>query len=466
VFEPSLRLLNGLLPMLELNPGIGGNHTPELTIQANRRDRALRVRDAITSLVDRQAGLQLALAAQLAEVWRERHWEVLGFASFHRFLRAECPRLKIRKAQQLVAIHETFIRKLGLSRQRIKGLPWSKVGLVTACVTNTNLEELLADVERLSVRELRRKYGYKSQVTPAQQTSCRSLETSSIGPGHCVHAVPGVWRLPQPAEQEFYIKGHDWEQLCYANAGGKPVLIVGPSGCGKTELAGLAAKAAGRPIETINFGGLTSEPRSGLIGNTHFSKEKGTWFQASRFVRALQSPRYVILIDELSRAGTEAFNLILPLLDGQRCLSLDESEGAAVIHLAPDIAFVATANQGTEYTGAQKLDWALQNRFAVLIELSYPPVDKEIDLLRKRCVGLPRPAAVKLVEFADRQRNLAYDGDYLQTISTRMLLEAGAECAAGIAVDTAALYCIVNHFSAEGGDVSNRAKLLQLWQKS
>jgi hypothetical protein len=42
------------------------------------------------------------------------------------------------------------------------------------------------------------------------------------------------------------------------------------------------------------------------------------------------------------------------------------------------------------------------------------------------------------------------------------LLKAGAERAAGIAVATAARYCIVNQFSAEGADFSDRAKLLQL----
>jgi hypothetical protein len=37
--------------MLELNPGISGNQTPEVTIQRNRRDRALRARDVCPPVI-------------------------------------------------------------------------------------------------------------------------------------------------------------------------------------------------------------------------------------------------------------------------------------------------------------------------------------------------------------------------------------------------------------------------------
>ena len=66
-------------------------------------------------------------------------------------------------------------------------------------------------------------------------------------------------------------------------------------------------------------------------------------------------------LDELSRAGRDAFNILLPLLDGQGYLPLDEAEDAAVVHRAPGVSFLATANLGMEYTGTEPLDLALKD---------------------------------------------------------------------------------------------------------
>jgi MoxR-like ATPase len=89
-------------------------------------------------------------------------------------------------------------------------------------------------------------------------------------------------------------------------------------------LCGLVADAFGRELVRFNCGAM-SEPRSTLIGNTHLDRDKGTWFQPSRFVAAVQKAGTCILLDELSRAPREAFNILLPLMDGQRYLALAAS---------------------------------------------------------------------------------------------------------------------------------------------
>ena len=43
------------------------------------------------------------------------------------------------------------------------------------------------------------------------------------------------------------------------------------------------------------------DSRATLIGNVHFDKKKGTYFSESVFVKAIQTPNAVILLDELSR---------------------------------------------------------------------------------------------------------------------------------------------------------------------
>jgi len=51
-----------------------------------------------------------------------------------------------------------------------------------------------------------------------------------------------------------------------------------------------------RPDFYFNMGG-TQDPRATLVGNVHFDKAKGTYFSESLFVKAIQTPNAVILLD-------------------------------------------------------------------------------------------------------------------------------------------------------------------------
>lgn len=293
-------------------------------------------------------------------------------------------------------------------------------------------------------------------------------EVISRPPGHGatrpIASAPDTWRFPKPAVDEFFVTDEVWEQLCFVASRGTNVLLTGPSGCGKSELCYRIARAASRPIEPFNCGAM-SEPRSSLIGNTHFDRQKGTWFAESRFVRSVQKTGTCVLLDEISRAGRDAFNILLPLLDAQGYLALDEAEGAAVVKRAEHVTFFATANFGMEYTGAEPLDKALADRFPVVIAIDFPPRERGLALLIRRCPGLSERAAARLVAVAVRQRELMGEGEFMGPVSTRSLLAAGEQVAAGMPIENALRFCILNRFSAEGGDVSERAKLLQIVQR-
>ena len=88
------------------------------------------------------------------------------------------------------------------------------------------------------------------------------------------------------------------------------MLLTGPTGTGKSQTAIAVAKALGRELFYINLG-ATQDPRGTLIGNTHFSKDAGTFFNESAFVKALKTPNTVILLDEVSRAHPEAWNILM-----------------------------------------------------------------------------------------------------------------------------------------------------------
>jgi MoxR-like ATPase len=272
------------------------------------------------------------------------------------------------------------------------------------------------------------------------------------------------WRAKRPPEDEFYVRQDHWDQLCYAVYHGMNCLVTGPAGCGKTEICDRVGVAAGRPIVSFNCGAM-SEPRSTLIGNVHFDRAKGTWFSESRFVRAIQRRDTGIKLDEISRLQRDGFNILLPLLDGQSYLALDEHEDGAVVRLAEGVFFMATANLGQEYTRADELDKALKDRFGAVIDLSFPPASKELAVLKRRCPGLENGHAKRLIEVASRQREMAADGEFMELISTRALIHASKEIAAGIPFEQAVTYCIMNHFSGDGGEVSERAKLAQIIQK-
>ena len=73
-----------------------------------------------------------------------------------------------------------------------------------------------------------------------------------------------------------------WKYLVRSAVRGKNIMMTGPAGCGKTMAAKSVISALDRPEYYFNLG-ATQDPRSVLIGNTHFDKEKGTYFSESVF---------------------------------------------------------------------------------------------------------------------------------------------------------------------------------------
>jgi cobaltochelatase CobS len=408
------------------------------------------------------------LAGLLTEVQDGRYWEAWGHDSFEAYVRDECG-LALRTAQALVRIFRVF-SELKVPAETLAGYDWSKVELAARVVDAGNLAELLADLDRLTYRDLEAKVrtmkhgGAAIPPAPAPHSLAHGTSTAIPAVATASRAARG-WRLQPPPDDEFFVSKDVWLQLCFAIEWGRNVLLLGPSGCGKSELTYRAAAAAGRPIEPFNFGAM-SEPRTSLIGAVHLDHRRGTSFTPSRFVRAVSTPGSCILLDELNRSGRDAYNILLPLLDNhQGYLALDESEDTTVVRRAPGVTFFATANLGSEYAGTEPLDRALGDRFSIVVALDFPPKEKELALVRSRCPGLGQKDAEQLTEVAARQRELAAEGEFVGSVSTRSLIAAGEQIAAGMSIRDALRFCVLNRFSCEGGDASERTKLLQIFQK-
>ena len=257
-----------------------------------------------------------------------------------------------------------------------------------------------------------------------------------------------------------------WKYLVRSAMRGRNIMMTGPAGTGKTIAAKELVKALERPDFYFNLG-ATQDPRATLIGNTHFSKEDGTYFAESLFVKAIQTPNAVILLDELSRAHPEAWNILMTVLDlNQRYLRLDEKDGAPTIKVAPGVSFIATANIGNEYTSTRIMDRALQDRF-ITIEMDQLDENMEFELLKMKypAAHLPSLKAVSEIANLTRKDMKSASPKLSSCLSTRACVEIASLIYDGFSLTEAAEVAIYPFFSEDGGVDSERTYVKQLVQK-
>jgi nitric oxide reductase NorQ protein len=258
-----------------------------------------------------------------------------------------------------------------------------------------------------------------------------------------------------------------WKVICRNILRGKNILLTGPSGCGKSQTAFAAADAMGRELFYINLG-ATQDPRGALIGNTHYAKDTGTFFSESAFVRAIQTPNTVILLDEVSRAHPEAWNILMTVLDPkQRYLRLDEAVGTPIIKVAEGVSFIGTANVGSEFTSTRVLDRALMDRFS-MVEVPYLSAKEEaqlIEYLYPNLKGSAFPLAIASIASTTRDEVRSESSRISTAVSTRVSLEMAELLADGFTLPEAAEVTIYPFYSDQGGLNSERTFIKQLVQK-
>ena len=257
-----------------------------------------------------------------------------------------------------------------------------------------------------------------------------------------------------------------WKYLVRSAMRSKNIMMTGAAGCGKTMAAKKLVDALDRPNFYFNLG-ATQDPRGTLIGNTHFKKDEGTTFCESLFVKAIQTKDAIILLDEISRAHPEAWNILMTVLDqGQRYLRLDEHENAPTINVAEGVTFIATANIGTEYTATRAMDRALVDRF-IIVEMDTLSQEQETGLLMKLHPNVTKEQASNIAEIASMTRKeIKSDAPRLtNAISTRLSVEMTGLLEDGFTLPEAAEVCIYPFFDEDGGVDSERTFMKQVVQK-
>ncbi len=257
-----------------------------------------------------------------------------------------------------------------------------------------------------------------------------------------------------------------WKFLCRSVMRGRNILLTGPTGCGKSQTAFAVAKGLDREVFYVNLG-ATQDPRGALIGNTHFSKDTGTFFNESAFTKAIQTPNTVILLDELSRAHPEAWNILMTVLDpNQRYLRLDEAVNTPTIKVADGVSFIGTANIGSEYTAVRVMDRALLDRF-VIAEIPFLEPKEEMQLVKSLFPSIDKELNTAITEIAAATRaEVKSDGGRVSTpISTRSVVEMAGLVCDGFTLEECAEVSIYPLYSQDGGMQSERTYIKQLVQK-
>ena len=287
-----------------------------------------------------------------------------------------------------------------------------------------------------------------------EQDDFKEAKTMTEPPKHTLLEKP----------DDFIISDLKWKYLTRCISKGKNLMFVGPAGTGKTQVVFKAAEQLDKKIFYFNLGS-TQDVRSSLIGNTFF--KDGTYFEESSFITAIKTPGSVILLDELSRANPEAWNILMPVLDSNiRKIRLDEKDNSPEVSVAEGVSFIATANVGFEYTSARMLDKALVDRFSV-IEMDTLNKDEEMKLLSIKHPSLNPKMNEALCDISDKIKSECKreNAKLSSTLSTRILIEAAEMIIDGFDLGEIAELILYPQYSDDGGGESERIYMRQLVQK-
>ena len=202
-----------------------------------------------------------------------------------------------------------------------------------------------------------------------------------------------------------------------------PVYITGLSGNGKTMMVEQACAALKREFIRVNITKLTDE--SDLIGS--YELIDGNTVRREGPVVVAMRRGAILLLDETDY-GSEHLLCLQPILEGKGYYDKKTGE---FIHPTPGFNIMATANtkgKGSDdgrYIGANTLNDAFLERFAITVEQEYPSQTLEKKMLEKffASEGMSDPEFINhLTNWAELVRKSYMEGAIDELITTRRLI--------------------------------------------
>jgi nitric oxide reductase NorQ protein len=244
--------------------------------------------------------------------------------------------------------------------------------------------------------------------------------------------------------------GNEVEVFEAAYRRGLPVMLKGPTGCGKTRLVEYIAAKASVPLFTVSC--HEDMTASDLLGRYVLTGGSTEWVDGP-LTRAVREGG-ICYLDEIVEARQDATVAIHSLADHRRELHL-ERLGGQRLKAAPGFLLVVSYNPG--YQSVLKDLKASTRQRMVSIELTFPPMEFEVQILRREANADARVAEA-LVRLGAAIRRVQ-DSALREAASTRTLITAAGLVAEGLSYRDAAIAAIAGPLT---DDVQLRDGLVML----
>lgn len=285
---------------------------------------------------------------------------------------------------------------------------------------------------------------YSKYVENQSEKKTKEKKTDSPVTSSVIDTLLTKFPAPTVEDDNFYVNKDVWACMLFNIHQGYNTMLVGDSGTGKTELSMFIGSRMGKSVKVFDMA-AKQDPIASLVGVHRFDGK--SVFDRADFTYAIEEDGIVVL-DELPRAPMNTNNILFPVLDSRRELNMDiASHGMRSIKVNPNCRFVATANEGYEYTGNNVLDRALKERFQ-LINVGYMPEAQEINLLHKR-TNIDKNSAKIIVTIGRTIRDLSKKEEISNSVSIRHTLYAADLCANGMPVTKAMESAFIPLFKIE-----------------
>ncbi len=227
--------------------------------------------------------------------------------------------------------------------------------------------------------------------------------------------------------------GDEIEQFAAAYEVRMPVMLKGPTGCGKSRFVEYMAHKLNKPLITVACN--EDMTASDLIGRFLLDINGTKWQDGPLTVAARIGA--ICYLDEVVEARQDTTVVIHPLTDHRRQLPLEKK--GEVVDAHPDFQVVISYNPG--YQSMMKdLKQSTKQRFGAM-SFDFPSCEVESEIVAHEA-GIDRAVAERLVQIAERSRNLKRHG-LDEGMSTRLLVYAGQLIAKNIPAPAACQMALV-----------------------